>query len=87
MEFLTPEAMTALFQVIAIDLVLAGDDAHQNCLGPHLFRQAGSGEADHDGIVTRQHKVNGNHLKQCRQGFGCQEFRVVILRAAEVSPR
>jgi YjbE family integral membrane protein len=27
MEFLTPEAMTALFQVIAIDLVLAGDNA------------------------------------------------------------
>ena len=27
MDFLTPEAMTALFQVILIDLVLAGDNA------------------------------------------------------------
>ena len=47
-----------------------GDDAHEDRLGALFFRQAGCGQADHDGIVARQHQVDHDDLEQ-----GCQRFR------------
>ena len=39
MDFFTPEALTALFSVIGIDLVLAGDNAIVIGMAARVFRR------------------------------------------------
>ena len=45
-------------------------DAPEDHLGALVLRQAGGGQADHDGVVAGQHQVDHDDLEQRSQSFG-----------------
>ena len=56
-----------------------GADALEDDLAALLERHGGGGHADHDGVISRQNKVDGDDLPQGRQlGSQIEVFHILI---------